>query len=123
MAVVQFEKRALEAMVGRKLSEADYKERIPLFGCPLEKSDATTVHYEVSPNRPDMFSIEGFARAVRRFTASGSQKLSDYKASAAKITLTVDPSVKEVRPYIACAVVRNVKITDDLIASLMQVQE
>jgi phenylalanyl-tRNA synthetase beta chain len=123
MAVVQFEKRALEAMVGRRLSDADYKERIPLFGCPLEKSDATSVHYEVSPNRPDMFSIEGFARAVRRFTASGSQKLSDYKASAAKITLTVDPSVKEVRPYIACAVVRNVKITDDLIASLMQVQE
>jgi len=123
MAVVQFEKRALEAMVGRRLSDADYRERIPLFGCPLEKSDATSVHYEVSPNRPDMFSIEGFARAVRRFTAGGSQKLSDYKASAAKITLTVDPSVKEVRPYIACAVVRNVKITDDLIASLMQVQE
>jgi phenylalanyl-tRNA synthetase beta chain len=123
MAVVQFEKRALEAMVGRKLSDADYKERIPLFGCPLEKSDATSVHYEVSPNRPDMFSIEGFARAVRRFTASGRQKLSDYKASAAKITLNVDPSVKDVRPYIACAVVRNVKITDDLIASLMQAQE
>ena len=123
MAVVQFEKRALEAMVGRRLSDADYRERIPLFGCPLEKSDATSVHYEVSPNRPDMFSIEGFARAVRRFTAGGSQKLSDYKASAAKITLTVDPSVKEVRPYIACAVVRNVKITDDLIASLMQAQE
>lgn len=123
MAVVQFEKRALEAMVGRKLSEADYTERIPLFGCPLEKMDATSVHYEVSPNRPDMFSIEGFARAIRRFTATGKQKLSDYKAAAAKITLTIDPSVKDVRPYITCAIIRNVKITDDLIASLMQVQE
>lgn len=123
MAVVQFEKRALEAMVGRRLSEADYKERIPLFGCPLEKMEANVVHYEVSPNRPDMFSIEGFARAVRRFTATGRQKLSNYKVAAGKITLNVDPSVKDVRPYVTCAVIRNVKITDDLIASLMQVQE
>ena len=123
MAVVQFEKRALEAMIGRKLSQADYAERIPLFGCPLEKEDATSVHYEVSPNRPDMFSIEGFARAVRKFTSNGRQKLSAYKPAAAKITLKVDPSVKDVRPYVTCAVVRGVKITDDLIASLMQVQE
>ncbi|MCX6820927.1 MAG: phenylalanine--tRNA ligase subunit beta [Candidatus Aenigmarchaeota archaeon] len=123
MAVVQFEKRALEAMVGRKLSQADYAERIPLFGCPLEKSDATTVHYEVSPNRPDMFSIEGFARAIKKFTSTGRQKLSAYKPAAAKITLNVDQSVKDVRPYVTCAVVRGVKITDDLIASLMQVQE
>jgi len=123
MAVVQFEKRALEAMVGRRLSEADYKERIPMFGCPLEKLEADVVHYEVSPNRPDMFSIEGFARAVRKFTATGKQKISNYKAAAGKITLKVDASVQQVRPYVTCAVVRKVKITDDLIASLMQVQE
>jgi len=123
MAVVQFEKRALEAMVGRRLTEADYKERIPMFGCPLEKSDATSVHYEVSPNRPDMFSIEGFGRAIRRFTATGKQKLSNYKTAAGIITLKVDASVQQVRPCVTCAVVRNVKITDDLIASLMQAQE
>ncbi|MFH1623136.1 MAG: phenylalanine--tRNA ligase subunit beta, partial [Candidatus Aenigmatarchaeota archaeon] len=123
MAVVQFEKRALEAMVGRKLSEADYKERIPLFGCPLDKMENSTVHYEVSPNRPDMFSIEGFGRAVRRFIAPGRQKLSNYKAAPGKIMLKVDPSVQQVRPYITCAAVRNVKITDDFVASLMQVQE
>jgi len=123
MAIVQFEKRALEAIVGRRLGEADYKERIPLFGCPLDKMENSTVHYEVSPNRPDMFSIEGFGRAVRRFVAPGKQKLSNYKTEKAKLTLKVDPSVQQVRPHITCAVVRNVKITDDLVASLMQVQE
>jgi len=122
LAVVQFEKKHLERMIGRKLTDSDYKERIPLFGCPLEKLDAANVHFEVSPNRPDMFSIEGFARAIRSFL-SGKPKLTKYKVSKGKIQLKIDSSVQQVRPYVTCAVVRRVKITDDLISSLMQVQE
>ncbi len=122
MAVVQFEKKYLEKAIGRKLTECDYKERIPMFGCPLEKMEKQAVHFEVSPNRPDLLSIEGFSRAIRNFTTNR-PKLTKYKTSKGKIKLKIHPSVKQVRPHIVCAVVRNVKITDDLIASLMQVQE
>lgn len=122
MAVVQFEKKDLEKMVGRKLTDKDYNEHIPLFGCPLEKMEKSAVYFEVSPNRPDMLSIEGFSRAINNFTAVR-PKLTDYKVKKGKIKLKIDSSVKQVRPYITCAVIRNVKITDDLIASLMQVQE
>lgn len=122
MAVVQFEKNHLEKMVGRKLTEKDYNERIPMFGCPLEKMEKDSAHFEVSPNRPDLLSIEGFARAMRNFTASR-PKLTKYNVSKGRIRLKIHPSVRQVRPHIVCAVVRKVKITDDLITSLMQVQE
>lgn len=122
MAVVKFEKSYLEKMIGRKLTEKDYTDRIPLFGCPLEKMEKDSVHFEVSPNRPDLLSIEGFARAMKNFTANR-PKLTKYKVLKGKIRLKVHPSVRHVRPYIVCAVVRKVKITDDFITSLMQVQE
>jgi phenylalanyl-tRNA synthetase beta chain len=39
------------------------------------------------------------------------------------IVMNVDPSVKEVRPFVRCALVKNVEMTDELITSLMQLQE
>lgn len=122
MAVLEFEKGPLNNMVGRKLTNEDYMTRIPYFGCPLEKMEEDIIHYEVSPNRPDLLSIEGFGRAIGNFISS-SPKITKYNAKKGRIILKVDPTVKKVRPNITCAVVRKVKITDDLIKSLMQVQE
>ena len=67
MAIVEFSKQDLEALVGKKLTDEDYKDRITMLGCPLDKMDAKAVHYEISPNRPDMYSAEGFARTIRNF--------------------------------------------------------
>jgi len=122
MAVVEFEKKYLENLIGKKLSKRDYEEKIPLFGCPFEGMDETTVHFEVEPNRPDLLSIEGFSRSVSRFLDKNPD-LSSYKADDAEVKVRVEKSVKKVRPEIVCAVVRNVEISEDLIASLMQVQE
>ncbi len=122
MAIVELEKNELERMVGRKLSERDYMEVIPMFGCPLEKMEKDSVKFEVSPNRPDILSVEGFARAIRNFS-SKKPKLTDYKIAKGKTVLKVDTNVKSVRPFIGCGIVRNVNMTDGLIASLMQIQE
>ncbi len=122
MAVVSFPRGDLERLVGKKLGEADIKNRIPMLGCPLEKIDKDCLYFEVSPNRPDMLSIEGFARAVRTFLGI-SKGIAGYKTKPSGIKLFAEPSVKTVRPYIACAVARKVRLTDDMVASLMQVQE
>ncbi len=122
MAVIEINKEYLEKLVGCKLTEKDYTERIPLFGCPLEKMDEISVNFEIEPNRPDLLSVEGFARAIKLFL-SKKPKLTVYKTTESGIKLKVDKSVKPVRPEIVCAIVRDVKITDDLISSIMQVQE
>ncbi len=122
MAVIQFKKGNLEEMMGKKLKKEIYNYKIPMFGCPLEKIEGDTLHFEISPNRPDILSIEGFSRAIKNFT-SKKTKLSKYKVHKGSYELKIDKSVKDVRPEIVCAVIEDVKITDNLVKSLMQVQE
>jgi len=122
MAVVEFDRKDLEQLVGKKLTEKDYEERIPMMGAPLESIDEKTVAYEIFPDRCDMLSIEGFARAVRYFLGLES-KIPAYTCGRSGVTLRVDSSVKKVRPCISAAVVRNVRLSDEFVSSLMQVQE
>ncbi len=120
IAVIDFLKRDLDKLAGRKLSDDDYKNKVIMLGCPLEKMDDEKVHYEISPNRPDLYSTEGFARAVRNFLGF-SKKVSAYKVKKSGIRL--DAGRVEARPFIAAAVVRNVKFTEEVIVSLIQLQE
>ncbi len=122
MAVIEISRKDLETLVGKKLGDKELKEKIPMIGAPLEALMKDTVQYEIFPNRPDMLSVEGFARAVKTFLGVEKEPRV-YEASESGITLFVEDSVKSVRPYIACAVIKNITLTDDVIKSLMQTQE
>ncbi len=121
MAIVTFKKKELEKLVGMKLDDNYYKNVIPMMGAPLEELKGDEVSFEIFPNRPDMLSIEGFARAVRNFLGVGGYK--KYMATPNRISVYVDKSVKSVRPYIVSAVIKNVEITEELLLNLMQFQE
>ena len=120
MAIVEFRKADLERLVGRKLTDRDYRERIPMLGCPLEKIDRESVWFEIFPDRPDMLSLEGFARAVKHFLDIEKPKIS-YDLIWEGKELKVEKV--RARPEIVAGIVRGIKLTDDLISSLMQVQE
>ncbi len=120
MAVVEFSKKDLEQLTGRKFSDDDYKNKLPMLGCPLEKLDAKKIYYEISPNRPDLYSVEGFARAIRNFLGI-SKKAPSYKIEKPKIKMAVERV--EARPSIVAAVARNVKLDEELLVSLIQLQE
>jgi phenylalanyl-tRNA synthetase beta chain len=122
MAVVEFKINDLERLIGKKLTREDLEEKIPMLGCPLEKIEGEKVHYEIFPNRPDLLSPEGFSRALRFFFGI-SKEFVKYKTRSSGIKIIVDPSVKDVRPYVLCAVLRNVRLNEDIIESLMQLQE
>jgi len=120
MAIVEFALSDIEKLAGRRLTKSILEERIPMMGAPLEKAERGRVWFEIFPNRPDMLSAEGFARAVRLFLG-GRQRA--YKVKSGSIRVNVMPSVKQVRPCIAAAVVRNVRLTPAAVESLMQAQE
>jgi len=65
-----------------------------------------------------MFVLEGFARALRDFIGLNSPEI---KISDSKIVVRQEEV--PVRPYIACAIVRNVKLDDETIKNLMNAQE
>jgi phenylalanyl-tRNA synthetase beta chain len=78
--------------------------------------------FEFFPDRPDLYSVEGIARAMRAFLGF-EPGLRSYAVGESDVDLHVDPSVNEVRPFIWSALVEGNDITDPLIRSMMDLQE
>ncbi|HHF55518.1 MAG TPA: phenylalanine--tRNA ligase subunit beta [Thermoplasmatales archaeon] len=122
MPVVNFEYYDLISLLGMDIEMDELIRKIPMIGVSVERVEGNEISIEVFPNRPDLLSIEGMARALRAFF--GIEKgLKKYDVEPPKIKLVVDESVAEVRPFIAGAVIRNVEMTYEMVASLMEVQE
>ena len=122
MPVVTFDYYDLLSLLGKEIEKDELLTKLPMIGVSLERVYGNEISIEVFPNRPDMLSVEGIARALRAFF--GIEKgLKEYEIEPPKISLKVEESVKNVRPYIGGAVVRNVELTDELISSLMDIQE
>jgi phenylalanyl-tRNA synthetase beta chain len=77
---------------------------------------------EIPHNRPDLLSVEGVARTLKGFLGLKTG-LPSYELAKPRVMVEIDPSTKDVRPYLACGVVRDVELSDEVIASLMQMQE
>jgi len=122
MPTVKLNKNVFEKLVGKKLPLAELKDRISMLGTDLEGIDGDEINVEVFPDRPDMLSEQGFARAFASFIGvkTGLRKY-DITPSDAKVI--IDRSVKGVRPYTACAIVRGMKFDDEKIREIIQIQE
>jgi len=111
----------LEQMVGagRELIMA----RMAMMGADIGKSNEEDyVDVEFFPDRPDLYSSEGVARALQGFLDL-KVGLPEYQVHPGEIVVKVDPSVESVRPIIGCAVVRDLEFSDPAIESLMDLQE
>jgi len=122
MPVVNFDYYDLINLIGREIGREELMEKIPMMGVCIERMEGNEISIEVFPNRPDLLSVEGMARALRSFL--GFEKgLKVYEIKPPSVSLTIDESIKEVRPFIGGAVIRNVRLDDETIASLMELQE
>lgn len=75
--------------------------------------------------RPDLFDPGGMGRYIRGFLGARTG-LIHYDVAPPRLTVKVDPRLKEeasYRPFIACAVLRNVALDNDSIRLLMALQE
>jgi phenylalanyl-tRNA synthetase beta chain len=120
MPVITLYWEELERMVG--VSRERILERLPMLGCDIEKVEEEFIDVEFFPNRPDLYSVEGVARALKGFL-DVEPGLKEYSVSDADWRLEVRESVLDVRPRIVACVVRDIEISDELIRSLMQIQE
>ncbi|MFH1402902.1 MAG: phenylalanine--tRNA ligase subunit beta [Candidatus Altiarchaeota archaeon] len=122
MPSVEYEFQDLVGLLGRDFSVQELEGWIPMIGVGLESIDERRIVLEVFPDRPDMLSIEGFARALKGFL--GVEKgFVEYRLGDSDVVLYVDKSVKNVRPFCAGAVVRDVVLDDYSVKSLMSIQE
>ncbi len=122
MTKVTFPRKQFEKEIG-KLDEK-MQNNISMFGTPLEKFDNTEIEIEVFPNRPDLLSYHGFKRAFLSFLRKGGG-LKKYKLNKPQkdYIVIIDPSVKNIRPYTACAIVRGIRFDDEKIKEIIDIQE
>jgi phenylalanyl-tRNA synthetase beta chain len=74
-------------------------------------------------NRPDLWSPEGIARALRGLLGLETG-LRDYSiAGSSGLSIKVDQRLKQIRPFIGCSVVKNVSLSDAAIRGLMHLQD
>ncbi|MEM3627161.1 MAG: phenylalanine--tRNA ligase subunit beta [Candidatus Bathyarchaeia archaeon] len=103
-----------------KLNEvlALVKGEVKLFD---EKEGLMSVEIK-DTNRPDLWSLEGLARALRGFL--GIEKgLKRYSVGNPIVEIFVDGRLRDIRPYIGCSIVKNVSLTDSIIRGLMHLQD
>lgn len=124
MPVINFNYNDLCSLLGKDVPKDVLIERIPLIGADMHDTEGGSddMSVEFFPDRPDLFSVEGLARSLRAFLDI-EPGMKEYSVIPSDITVMVDPSVKNVRPFILCAAVTGLEISDDVLRSLMEMQE
>ncbi|HJX04637.1 MAG TPA: phenylalanine--tRNA ligase subunit beta, partial [Thermoplasmata archaeon] len=94
MPVINFSYSDLCELVGKDVPRKLLAERLPLLGAELKSMDEASddLSFEFFPDRPDLYSVEGVARALRAFLGY-EPGLRSYAVERSDITLHVDPSV------------------------------
>lgn len=122
MPVVKLAIDKMSRLMGNPLTLEKLEEIIPWIGVEIEEKGQDWIKIEYNPNRPDFSSQEGVARALK-----GLQEievgLPQYAARRGNVSLIVEQSVKNVRPYIVGSVCRNIRLSTSDIEDLMAAQE
>ena len=123
MPVLAAEYDELVSLIGRSIPSEELVARVPMMGGAYDGVDDEGRHlFEFFPNRPDLLSIEGLARACRAFF-DVKPGLPTFDVRAGNDVVNVDPSVTKVRPIIGFARVRGLRLDDKRLAALIELQE
>ena len=121
MPTLEVSLKDLEKLVGRKLPQ-DLDELFMKVKGEVDKKEGDTLTLDIKDtNRPDLWSAEGVAREIAgRYGKPG---LPAYTVKKSKVKVKVSPKVRRVRPMIACSVVRGLKIDENVLSQMIQLQE
>ena len=121
MTILTLNRKEFEKKVGKITAELEKK--ITDMGTPIEEVTDSEVSVEVFPNRPDLLSMGNFSRAVNQF--NGKAKVASFKINKPEkdYVVTVDKSVKVVRPHTVCVIIRGMKFDDEKINEIVDIQE
>jgi phenylalanyl-tRNA synthetase beta chain len=122
MPTVVFNKRTLFSLI-KDINESLLLEVVKNFKGEIKSISDDEVTIELEPDRPDLFSIFGFSRAIRSYinAASCLHKIIEREIPYSGIMVEIVQA--KIRPFIACAVVKNVNLNYNTIKDLMNFQE
>ncbi|MEM5799677.1 MAG: phenylalanine--tRNA ligase subunit beta, partial [Candidatus Aenigmatarchaeota archaeon] len=122
MPTIKVNRKDFCQLVGKNFSIEKIAEEIPMLGVAWEGCEGDDFEVEVFPNRPDMLSVEGLARAFSAFM-NIKTGLREYHAEQSEYMAIVDTSVLNLRPVFVACVIKDVEFSDEFIKSIIQMQE
>ena len=85
------------------------------------EEDAVAIEVKDS-NRPDIWAVEGIARALRAYLGVGRTR-EIRVAGRSNLKVVIDKRVKPIRPFISTAIVKGLQPTDEALKSWINLQE
>ena len=87
-------------------------DELPLLGTDIDACDENQLDIEIFPDRPDLLSGETLAYAMANFL-HGAPASPDLDVQPSGVTMTVDPDLRDIRPVVYGALVRNVALSEN----------
>ncbi len=121
MPTITMPTSTLRSYLKGKPSDEELAKAISMLGTDLE-SIGEDVSVEIFPNRPDLLSAVGLARALNHFLGY-TKGMDTYTVEKGDGVVKVLPSAAKVRPHTRCAIVRGLSLDDEHIKEIIDLQE
>jgi phenylalanyl-tRNA synthetase beta chain len=121
MTSITIPRHELEQAIKTKAT-AEVLHQAVMMGVEIDEATPEHITIDISPNRPDLLSTQGFARALAAFIGKA-PGLRNYPTTPSKRKVFVDENVKNVRPYTACAIIKNLKLDEERLKEVIEIQE
>lgn len=118
MPVIRVSISDIEALLGSRVTLEKLYKGLTKLKCEVDNVEGDILEYEANHDRPDLFSAEGLARALRPFLGLEGKQYYFVNSSIKGYSEGIPG-----RPYIALAVVRDVVLNEEAIVQIMQLQE
>ncbi|MEM2560235.1 MAG: phenylalanine--tRNA ligase subunit beta [Candidatus Bathyarchaeia archaeon] len=126
MPTIEVEREDLENLLGARLpSDAEeLNEILSFIKGEVKRLSSDEIQIDIKDsNRADLWCVEGIARALRGILGiEGGLKRYEVLGGSG-VVVYVDGKLRDIRPYIACAVVRGVRLSNAAIRHIMRFQD
>lgn len=123
MPTISCDRAALFRELGKEYTTKEFDELCFEYGIELDEDDGTDLKIEIPANRYDMLCFEGICLNLQVFLSQKELPRFAVKASGPTETLQVTPDTKKIRPFVAAAVLRGVKFTQERYDSFISLQD
>lgn len=120
MVTVETKLSQINEGIKKKISVEELENILFNLGAEIEEVNGDNLKIDVTTERPDLVSTQGLIRYLSAYLGI-KQKKHSIKKSNYKVI--IDKSVEKVRPYTACAVIKNMNFNEDKIKEIIWVQE
>ena len=125
MVSIKASYKKMQEMLGKKVSLDELDDLLSFAKSEIdqydEEEDMLVIDIKTS-NRPDLWSPEGMIREINGILEK-EKGIPTYPIKESGFKVVVDKELSSTRPYIACAIAKNISLNDYYIKQIMQLSE